>query len=246
MDELTKNLNEYKFGCFVNNTIMNHFIYADDIVIFCPSLSGLQLLLCVCEKYINSVKLTLNTNKTKCIMFSRARQYRPPSSPISINGTNIKFVSEYKYLGYTVCHNNFDGRHTEGLYRGLCVRANAIYRNFKNCTVEVKRLLFMSFFTPFYCISILMKVNVSDLNRLRVCYNNSIRKMFNLARQSSISNACVHLNIPTFGELRRKAVNSLMRRLKDSSNAIVKSFSDFNYLHTTVMYSKWRQILYTF
>ena len=246
MDELTNCLNVYKIGCFINDKIVNNFIYADDIVIFSPSLPGLQVLLSACEKYINSVRLTLNTNKTKCIMFSRTRQYRPPSTPIKINGTNLEFVSKYKYLGYTLHHDNSDKQHTESLYRGLCVRANAIYRNFKNCTPEVKRLLFMSFFTPFYCIAILMRLNVSDFNRLRVCYNNSIRKMFNLARQISISNTCVQLGIPTFGELRRKAVGSLMRRVRNSSNAIVRSFSDFNYLQTTELYSMWRQILYPF
>ena len=64
MDELSSNLSEHKIGCFINDKIVNHFIYANDIVIFCPSLSGLQLLLCSCEKYINFVRLSLNTNKT--------------------------------------------------------------------------------------------------------------------------------------------------------------------------------------
>ena len=244
MDELSENLNERKIGCIINDEVLNHLIYADDIIIFCPSLSGLQSLLNICENYINSVKLSLNVGKTKCIMFSKSRHYRPPTASVKINGMCIEYVSEYKYLGYVVTHNNSDIRHTEGLYRGICVRANAIFRNFYNCSVEVKQLLFKSFFTPFYCISILINVNMSDLNRLRVCYNNSIRKLFNLGTRSSISTACVHLGIPTFGELRRKAVNSLMARLKNSLNVIVKNFTDVNYLPTTVIYSKWSAIVY--
>ena len=153
MDELTNYLNAHKSGCFINDKIVNHFIYADDIVIFSPSLPGLQVLLSACEKYINFVRLTLNTNKTKCIVFSKTRHYRPPSTPIKINGSNLEFVSEYKYLGYTLRHDNSDGRHTEGLYRGLCVKANAIYRNFKNCTPEVKRSFIYKLFYSFLLYS---------------------------------------------------------------------------------------------
>ena len=136
----------------MSDKILNHFIYADDIVIFCPSLPGLQSLLHVCERYIDSVKLSLNVNKTKCIMFTKSKHYRPPPTSLIINGASIDYVSEYKYLGYVVTHNNSDGRHTEGLYRGLCVRANVIVRNFRNCSAEVKRLLFKSFFLRLFIV----------------------------------------------------------------------------------------------
>ena len=177
-------------------------------------------------------------------IFSKSRHYRLPIASITINGRCIEYESEYKYLGYVVTHNNSDNLHTEGLYRGICVRANAIFRNFYNCSIEIKQLLFRSFFTPFYCLSVLINVNISDLNRLRVCYNNSIRKLFNLGTRSSISSTCVNLGIPTFGELRRKAVNSLMARLRNSLNVIVQNFADVNYLQTTVIYSKWSSIIF--
>ena len=145
MDELSDKLKDHKIGCIMNDQILNHLIYADDIVIFCPSLSGLQSLLNVCENYMKPVKLFLNINKTKCIMFTKSRHYRPPATFLTINDSNIDYVSEYKYLGYVITHNNSDNRHIEGLYRGLCVRAHVVFRNFSNCSVEVKQLLFKSF-----------------------------------------------------------------------------------------------------
>ena len=137
-----------------------------------------------------------------------------------------------------------DGPHIESLSRGLCVRANTLIRNFKNCNLDVKKLLFKSFCTTFYCLSLIIKANVSELKRIRVTYNNSIRKMFNVSRRESISQSCVHLGIPTFEVLRRKAIVSLMNRLKLSKNNIIKGYIDINYAQKTVIHYKWMQLTY--
>ena len=130
MDDLSKRLNVHKIGCSVGGRMFNHLIYADDIVILCPSLTGLQTLLNECELYIRSIKLCLNTRKTKCMMFCKSRQQHQHPTPLVINNTIIDFVDEFRYLGYVVVYNNSDDKHTERLYRGLCVRANSILRNF--------------------------------------------------------------------------------------------------------------------
>ena len=50
IDGLAEKLNKHKIGCVVDNRIINHLIYADDIVLFCPSLAGLQLLVNECTQ----------------------------------------------------------------------------------------------------------------------------------------------------------------------------------------------------
>ena len=51
MDDLSIALSACCTSCCVSNTIMNHFMYADDLVIFSPSSVGLRALISVCEKY---------------------------------------------------------------------------------------------------------------------------------------------------------------------------------------------------
>nr|XP_027209908.1 uncharacterized protein LOC113803337 [Penaeus vannamei] len=246
MDELSAKLNNHKLGCYINDQLVNHLIYADDIVLLCPSLSGLQTLLNESAEYIAAVKLTLNTDKTRCALFNKSRLNKTPATGLRVNNMYIQFVNEVAYLGYVVTHNNSDDRHIEKLYRGLCVRANAIFRTFKNCSHDVKVLLFKSFCTSLYCLPLVMNFRVSALNRLRVCYNNSLRKVFGIASRSGISHFCVNLGIASFGELRRKGVVSLLSRIKLANNKLLNSFVDANYLHTTAMYSKWRPIMYLF
>lgn len=50
-DELSKHLNGCNTGCLVGNSVINHLMYADDLVIFSPYNAGLQQLMKVCSQY---------------------------------------------------------------------------------------------------------------------------------------------------------------------------------------------------
>ena len=52
IDDLGFMLNKCNTGCVFNGLTVNHLMYADDIVIFSPSVSGLQKLLATCETFI--------------------------------------------------------------------------------------------------------------------------------------------------------------------------------------------------
>jgi Reverse transcriptase (RNA-dependent DNA polymerase) len=51
-------------GCFLGQSIINHFLYADDVVLFAPSAKGLQELLDVCSKFAMEHDITFNNNKS--------------------------------------------------------------------------------------------------------------------------------------------------------------------------------------
>ena len=51
MDDLSSELNSCETGCVIGSAIVNHAMYADDLVVFSPCSSGLTSLLEVCEKF---------------------------------------------------------------------------------------------------------------------------------------------------------------------------------------------------
>ena len=51
IDDLSKELNCLRVGCVMGNMIINHILYADDIVLISPSSRGLAELLNYCERY---------------------------------------------------------------------------------------------------------------------------------------------------------------------------------------------------
>ena len=48
VDDLSCKLNNSNAGCYINNILVNHFMYADDIALLAPSVKGLQKLVNVC------------------------------------------------------------------------------------------------------------------------------------------------------------------------------------------------------
>ena len=75
VDKVSERLNVAGVGCKVKNLLINHLFYADDLVLFSPSSSGLQTLLNIC----NSYALHLNNifNQSNCrIMVIKSAMFR--------------------------------------------------------------------------------------------------------------------------------------------------------------------------
>ena len=244
MDGISERLNKHKIGCVINEQIVNHLIYADDVVVFCPSISGLQQLVNECSDFLSSKRLIVNKNKTKCMRFTSRKNNISPEPSVMLDGSAIEFVNEIKYLGFMLTSNGTDNAHVANQYRSLCVRANMVMRNFSNVTDDVKRLLFQSFCTSLYCISLLFNVRQSDLKTLKVCYNNCLRRFFNIGRFTSVSQTCIQKGIPTFKELRRSSVVSLYMRMKHSQNSIIRKLMSVSSFHASIIFNAWKHIAF--
>ena len=68
MDDLSVNLNKLQIGCLYAGTIKNHMMYADDLCVFSPSVSGLRKLTDCCAEYGNMFDITYNANKSFCMV----------------------------------------------------------------------------------------------------------------------------------------------------------------------------------
>ena len=51
VDELNKMLYNVHVGCLVGTMLVNHLMYADDLVLLSPSAAGLSILLSICSTY---------------------------------------------------------------------------------------------------------------------------------------------------------------------------------------------------
>ena len=70
VNNLIKILRDSKIGCMYNNEYMGIFTYADDISLLCPTLSGIQKMLHICEEYAFNHKITFNATKSQLLYFS--------------------------------------------------------------------------------------------------------------------------------------------------------------------------------
>ena len=175
MDDLSRNILNRESGCVLGGTKINHIFYADDLMLISPSLKGLQNLINKCIDYFRSHYLTLNAQKNKVIIFKPKNFINYSEPRLFVNETRLEVVKSLKYLGMHINDELRDDEHITSLYRGQCFRSNTLIRNFHMCNKDAKINLFKSFCTSVYCIPLSLECKQETLQKLKVCYNNSLR-----------------------------------------------------------------------
>ena len=59
--------NNAKVGCIINEVIINHLMYADDLVLIAPSIRAMQILLNYCDSFARDHDVIYSTRKTVCM-----------------------------------------------------------------------------------------------------------------------------------------------------------------------------------
>ena len=128
MNNLFEELRKSRSGCYIGSTYVAYG-YAVDLLLVCPSRSGLQEMVTICEKYANDHKIKFSTapeaakSKTKGIIFSKKElSYKP--APILLYGDQLPWVTSAKYLGGKMT-SMLDGYQQDA----RCKRAQFIDRN---------------------------------------------------------------------------------------------------------------------
>ena len=244
LEYLNISLSDTKAGCCIGSVNRNNLSWADDLVLMSPSAHGLNELLEVCDAYAKEHLVTYNTKKTKA-MYIKAKGchiYRLPN--IFLSGKTIEYVNEFTYLGHVICNDLSDDADIVNQNRKLCARGNLVSRKFKSCNVVVKRYLFQTYCSTIYCCSLWTKFKNVTLNRIRVNYNNILRRMVGVPTFSSASQLFSLLDLKGFHELRRRACYSLMTRLRGSSNSVVSDVIHSDARLTSDIWRTWHMLLY--
>ncbi len=87
---LTENLSNSFGGLRITKTSYNVFIYADELLLICTTVSGLQTPIKCANHYMTEHGLAFNASRTSCVIFGKS---------YSLNGTELKCDNEMKHLG---------------------------------------------------------------------------------------------------------------------------------------------------
>ena len=97
--------------------------------------------------------------------------------------------------------------------RKYYANANMLLRKFSYCSPDVKCCMFKSYCATMYCSSGWFDSTVTSMKKLKIAYNNGLRRLLNLPKYNSASEMFVNLNIPSLNELLRKFVFSFKTRI---------------------------------
>ena len=241
MDGLSVLLNSSNIGGQIGYTFLNHLCYADDLCLISLSSAGMQKLLNLCSKYAVDHSLTYNAKKSFSLCFI-PRTVKISRPQLYLNTLVIPHVSECKYLGIIVCQKNCD-RDLKRQMKKFYANANMLLRRFSKCSIPVKCYLFKTYCSNLYCAPLWYNFTLTAMKKIKIAYNNSIRRLFFLPKHNSASEMCVNLNIMSFGELLRKYVYSFRFRLGASLNCIIDNIYSSNVpLHSDI-WAWWHSIL---
>ena len=98
INDLVDNVNKANIGCYISNVCISIVLYADDILLIAPSVTGLQRLLTICEEQLILLDMRINVNKSVCIRFGH-RFNENCAELTSLHGGSMKWVESCRYLG---------------------------------------------------------------------------------------------------------------------------------------------------
>ena len=119
--------------------LINHLMYADDLIIMSPYSAGLRQLLRVCTKYGLQFDINFNPKKS-VIMTARTEEDQKLTFPsLYLSEQELVIVTKVKYL-YIIRNDLSDDIQCQ-CYK-LYAQANMLAHKFHMCTDEVKTALF--------------------------------------------------------------------------------------------------------
>ena len=195
--------------------------FADDIVLLSPSRSGLQKLLNVCVDYCRKFCLNFNVKKSK-VMIVGKRLNANHVTPLTLEGSPLEFVTEYKYLGVVLCGGKSLSFSASATIRSFHRAANSIlYSRVKPDKTVLMRLLYAQCVPIITYAGAVKEFSATDMYRCHVALNNAIRKVYSFAIWESIRQIRINAGFKSIYEIFALAKSKFVAGAKKSHNTVI-------------------------
>ena len=190
LDKLLGILRASNVGCRYGNHYMGAFCYADDISLLSPTVSGLQDILKICERYADKYKIHFNASKSQLLCFNTSTCTKSKDIKVYMrDGSVIQYLDTCTHLGNILCTSD---KHVmiDSAVKDLNCRLNNLLADFSHCNSDTLSTLFNS-----YCMNVygcqLWKFNGKHINTFFTAWRKAIRRIWKIPFRSH--NKLVHL-----------------------------------------------------
>ena len=247
MDDLSRQLGGCSTGCMIGDSLVNHFMYADDLALLSPSTGGFQQLLNICTNYGVDFDVKYNAKKS-VVMVCRTKEDMDIKFPaFHLSGQALGVSNSTKYLGHIITDTLEDDADMFRQRRLLYVQANMLVRKFHHCTYDVKINLFRAYCTPLYTAPLWVNYKKESLHKLKVAYNDCLRILLKKPRSTRASQLFCNMGLTTFMALLRNLTFKFMSRLDCSTNFIIDLMTDpgrSSVKYTSKIWEHWHECLF--
>ena len=142
-------LRKSSVGCRYGSQYMGMYCYADDLSLLFPTITGLHIMLDICETFANEQHIIFNAKKSQLLCFSANSNVQAHNISIKMkNGQSIPFVESCMHLGnelYAGCKHVL----IKNAIKDLNSRLNCLMADFSHCDSSTLSVLFNT-----YCMNI--------------------------------------------------------------------------------------------
>ena len=242
VNDLSEQLQKLPVGCCCGDMVVNHLMYADDIVLLAPSGKGMQTIIDATYAYGNACDIVFNITKSQVMFYDTLKIGQ--AANIMLGDTVLSVTQTYRYLGHIITNNLSDEADMEDKMRGLYARSNMLRRKFYFCSDQVKNKLFSAYCNNIYMCSLWVSYRKRCMRQFIVSYNNLFRILRSLPMRCSASAMFASSNVDSCQARIRRFIYSLRCRLDVSFNLITHSVINSDVHVASKLNSRWIATLY--
>lgn len=188
-----------------------YHLYADDTIVYCCStsltqaLEFLQVAFSVIQSRLDDLKLVLNTDKTKLMVFSHAKVLpQNITNILTTKGKSIERVLNYKYLGFTLDQELSFKAHINKLVTKLRAKLGFFFRNRTCFSLRVRKKIVTATFLPILDYGDVLYLNVSSkcLKSLDTVFHTALRFVTGCSRLTHHCELYLKSNLPSLSARR--------------------------------------------
>ena len=117
VNDLSAQLQKLPVGCCCGDMVVNHLMYADDIVLLAPSGKGMQTIIDTTYAYGNAYDIIFNLTKSQVMFYDTLKIGEAANN--MLGDTVLNVVQTYRYLGHIITNNLSDEADMEDKMRGF-------------------------------------------------------------------------------------------------------------------------------
>ena len=226
INDLIIDLRNTGVGCHIINRFIACILFADDVTVMAPTRGALQMLLNVCASYCSRFCLKFNVGKTKIMVFGKLNRSLSSIAKINLNGINIDYVSNCRYLGfYIIAGTSFSISVDEDL-KSFFGSVNAILTSVRQPKENILIQLLYSNCVPKLTYGAAVKdLNSSEKQQYNVAVNNAVRRIFRFRYWQSIRQIRQFYGFESIETMFAKAKTRFFKVLSINGNSILQFLS---------------------
>ena len=227
IDDVVKTVHTCQYGCHFGLLRFNIILYADDILLISPSVSGLQQLILTVEKYLVQFEMSLNVKKSVCMRIGR--KFKEECCLIyTVSGEPIQWADHIRYLGVDIVSGRKFKLSLSNNVKAYYRSVNAILSKLSNCASEECSVRLVTS----KCVPILIygletcELSNAQRRTLDFMTRRTFMRIFKTRSVDVVDECMAKCSLSSFSFIADKRRTAFLLKIKTSDNELCKYFSE--------------------